>query len=95
MIAFLFNFILIIIFIAFIVVCVVAYRIYRSFHNLKRKFTSGFKTEDNTTDRGWQQSSRSTWSDDETIIDRRTPDEVNRKIFAKNEGEYVDFEEVK
>ena len=57
MIAFLLNFILIIIFVAFIVVCVVAYRIYRSFHNIKKKFTS--------------------------------------KIFSKNEGEYVDFEEEK
>lgn len=29
-----------------------------------------------------------------TIIDHRTPEKVNQKIFQKDEGEYVDFEEV-
>lgn len=28
-----------------------------------------------------------------TIIDKRNPEYANRKIFAKDEGEYVDFEE--
>ena len=28
-----------------------------------------------------------------TIIDDRTPDKVNKKIFEKNEGEYVDYVE--
>ena len=41
MLAFLLNFILIIVFVAFVIVCVTAYRIYRSFHNIKRKFTAG------------------------------------------------------
>ncbi len=31
----------------------------------------------------------------DTIIDNRDPNEANRKIFGKNDGEYVDFEEVK
>lgn len=95
MIAFLLNFILIIIFVAFIVVCVVAYRIYRSFHNIKKKFTSGFKTNADRQDNTWQNSGSSSWNNDETIIDRRSPDEANRKIFSKNEGEYIDFEEEK
>lgn len=95
MIAFLLNFILIIIFVAFIVVCVTAYRIYRSFHNIKKKFSSGFKTNAGSQDNTWQGGGSSSWNDDETIIDRRSPDEANRKIFSKNEGEYVDFEEVK
>lgn len=95
MIAFLLNFILIIIFVAFIVVCVVAYRIYRSFHNIKKKFTSGFKTNANQAGSSWHGTGSSSWNNDETIIDRRSPDEANRKIFSKNEGEYVDFEEEK
>ena len=30
-----------------------------------------------------------------TIIDGRAPEQASRKIFAKGEGEYVDFEEEK
>ena len=92
MIAFLFNFILAILFIAFIVVCVVAYRIYRSFHNIKKKFSSGFGETKSSF--GRQQTDNMSYSD-EVIIDRRRPDEVNRKIFSKNAGEYVEFEEEK
>lgn len=29
----------------------------------------------------------------DTIIDQRTPEEANQKIFNKNEGEYVEFDE--
>lgn len=90
MFAFLINLILLIIFVAFIIVCVTAFRIYRSLHNIKRKFNSAS---------GRNGSSRQQYGgrtdDDEVIIDRRTPDEANRKIFSKNEGEYVDFEEKK
>ena len=90
MLAFLLNFILLIIFVAFVIVCVTAYRIYRSFHNIKRKFTSG-----NGQRQTKQQWSGGQTTDDEVIIDRRSPDEANRKIFSKSEGEYVDFEEEK
>ena len=43
---------------------------------------------------------RSTEYDDgvvveEELYDERSPRQANRKIFAKDEGEYVDFEEVK
>ena len=31
----------------------------------------------------------------EVVEDRRTEDEINRKIFTREEGEYIDFEEVK
>lgn len=30
-----------------------------------------------------------------TVIDQRSPEQAGRKIFSKNEGEYVDFEEEK
>ena len=30
----------------------------------------------------------------DVIEDRRTEDEINRRIFTQDEGEYVDFEEV-
>ena len=31
----------------------------------------------------------------EVVEDRRTEDEINRKIFTREEGEYIDFEEEK
>lgn len=100
MIAALLNFLFIILLGIFIVVGVVAYKIYRTFHSVKKQF-KGFRGQDNGNgqDRqqygqGWQQY-RQTSGDDEIIIDQRTPDEMNRKIFSKNEGEYVDYEEEK
>lgn len=32
---------------------------------------------------------------DEELYDERSTHEINRKIFSKDEGEYVDYEEVK
>ncbi len=32
---------------------------------------------------------------EEELYDERSPHQANRKIFAKDEGEYVDFEEEK
>lgn len=34
-------------------------------------------------------------SDDEMLYDSRSTEDRNKKIFAKEEGEYVDYEEVK
>ena len=33
-------------------------------------------------------------NDEETVVDQRTPQEANKKIFTKDEGEYVDFQEI-
>lgn len=93
MIAALLNFLFIILLGIFIVVGVVAYKIYRTFHSVKKQF-KGFRGQDNGNGQDRQQY-RQTSDDDEIIIDRRTPDEMNRKIFSKNEGEYVDYEEEK
>lgn len=107
MIAALLNFLFIILLGIFIVVGVVAYKIYRTFHSVKKQF-KGFRGQDNGNGQDRQQYGqgrqqyrqgrqqyRQTSDDDEIIIDRRTPDEMNRKIFSKNEGEYVDYEEEK
>ncbi len=93
MIAALLNFLFIILLGIFIVVGVVAYKIYRTFHSVKKQF-KGFRGQDNGNGQDRQQY-RQTSGDDEIIIDQRTPDEMNRKIFSKNEGEYVDYEEEK
>ena len=90
MIAFL-NFILVILLVVFIVDRVVPSPIYRSFSNLKRRFTTGF----GGAARGGQGGRGASSATDEVIIDRRAPGEAGRKIFSKDEGEYVDFEEEK
>jgi uncharacterized membrane protein len=72
-----------------------------------KRMTKQFRNGTNHTNRRQQQSSaagstkrRSAEYDDgvvveEELYDERSPRQANRKIFAKDEGEYVDFEEVK
>lgn len=72
-----------------------------------KRMTKQFRNGTNHTNRSQQQSSaagstkrRSAEYDDgvvveEELYDERSPRQANRKIFAKDEGEYVDFEEVK
>lgn len=72
-----------------------------------KRMTKQFRNGTNHTNRRQQQSSaagstkrRSAEYDDgvvveEDLYDERSPRQANRKIFAKDEGEYVDFEEVK
>ena len=72
-----------------------------------KRMTKQFRNRTNRTNRRQQQSSaagstkrRSAEYDDgvvveEELYDERSPRQANRKIFAKDEGEYVDFEEEK
>lgn len=72
-----------------------------------KRMTKQFRNGTNHTNRRQQQTSaagstkrRSAEYDDGVIVeeelyDERSPRQANRKLFAKDEGEYVDFEEVK
>lgn len=72
-----------------------------------KRMTKQFRNGTNHTNRRQQQTSaagstkrRSAEYDDgvvveEELYDERSPRQANRKIFAKDDGEYVDFEEVK
>lgn len=72
-----------------------------------KRMTKQFRNGTNHTNRRQQQNSaagstkrRSAEYDDgvvveEELYDERSPRQANRKIFAKDEGEYVDFEKVK
>lgn len=72
-----------------------------------KRMTKQFRNRTNGTNRRQQQNSaagstkrRSAEYDDgvvveEELYDERSPRQANRKIFAKDEGEYVDFEEEK
>ena len=58
-----------------------------------------FKGDPNRTARSQQENQRSSTRRTTqtafgvTVIDDRTPDEANKKIFEKDEGEYVDYVE--
>lgn len=79
--------------------------IYLRVKRMTKQFHNGTNT--NHTNHRQQQSSatsstkrRSVEYDDgvvveEELYDERSPHQANRKIFAKDEGEYVDFEEEK
>lgn len=72
-----------------------------------KRMTKQFRNGTNRTNHHQQQNSaagstkrRSAEYDDgvvveEELYDERSPRQANRKIFAKDEGEYVDFEEEK
>lgn len=71
-----------------------AYRFYRKIHSTIKQFNrqmggsdrQGQRSHDDRTAR------QTTTQTGDTIIDNRSPREVNQKIFGKDEGEYVDYE---
>lgn len=67
---------------------------YGTYHNTRNKAYSN--TNEQTSNKEYTSSRQSTTTPTgEVIEDRRTEDEINRKIFTQEEGEYVDFEEEK
>ena len=76
------------------------YGIYRKLHDATKQFRdfSNSQSSNAYSQSSASQSSASqssTTPTGEIIEDRRTEDEINRKIFTQEEGEYVDYEEVK
>lgn len=57
----------------------------------------GYQQQQRSQRRSQQRSQQRTnnASADETLYDSRSSEDRNKKIFAKEEGEYVDYEEVK
>lgn len=66
----------------------VIYKVRNHTKNFFRQADDAMNSQRNTTQR------TSTTPDGETIIDQRDPETANRKIFDKDEGEYVKFKEV-
>lgn len=80
--------------------------IYLRVKRMTKQFRNGTNTRQTNTHRQQQSSAtgstkrRSAEYDDgvvveEELYDERSPRQANRKIFAKDEGEYVEFEEEK
>ena len=72
-------------------------------HYSSKKQNSVHFDDDYFKGKGWQRSTgkqqqqqrRTTrTADGVTIVDNRDPNAANKKIFAQDEGEYVDFKEV-
>ena len=57
----------------------------------------GFQQQQRSQHRSQQRTQRrsNAASADETLYDSRSTEDRNKKIFAKEDGEYVDYEEVK
>lgn len=57
----------------------------------------GYQQQQRSQHRSQQRAQQRTnnASADETLYDSRSSEDRNKKIFAKEEGEYVDYEEVK
>lgn len=53
----------------------------------------GFQQQQRSQQRSQRRSNAA--SADETLYDSRSTEDRNKKIFAKEDGEYVDYEEVK
>jgi hypothetical protein len=85
---FLLKFILIIFLIGLVAVLVMAYKGIRLFRKMTGQGGFGPRQQQKSN------TYRSTQTHEGvTIEDRRSPDEVNKKIFAPGEGEYVDYTE--
>ncbi|ETD16014.1 MULTISPECIES: DUF4834 family protein [Prevotellaceae] len=82
------NFILLVFIAIVLIIALFAYRLYSQIHqaadNFRRQMNKHHHHSSHT---------HSEAGDEETIIDRRTLQEANKKIFSKDEGEYVDYQE--
>lgn len=65
-------------------------RIFSFFRNVQGNQTATGNTAGRHTRNGARQT---TTRSGEVIIDRRDPDKASQKIFTKDEGEYVDYQE--
>ncbi|RRD02321.1 DUF4834 family protein [Prevotella sp. OH937_COT-195] len=82
------NFILILGFVIIVAASLLFFFLYRKVNKFFRSF--GKSTEHNGRHRG----GGNTYGNKSGIIDVRTPEQANRKIFKEGEGEYVDFTEI-
>ncbi|MDY4731835.1 MAG: DUF4834 family protein [Prevotella sp.] len=86
----LFKFLLLIFIAVLITGALIAFRIYRSFRNITDRFKGGNGSQ--TARPGYDQRNSNT---KEHVVDHRNPHTAKQKIFKDEEGEYVDYEEVK
>lgn len=91
----LFGFILIIIIAVFIIGVSIIGSILRAVFGFGRRSTSNTHTYTTASERQQQQNSQKREEEEENITENDFQSRRHKKIFAKDEGEYVDFEEIK
>lgn len=87
---FLIKFIFLLFIAFFIFILLTAFRFISTFRSNMNKFnrrSQGFSQQQ----QGHQQ--RRTYGQNDQVFDTREPQDANKKIFKKNEGEYVDYVE--
>ena len=84
---FIFKFILLLFIALFLFILVFAFRILNFFRNGINQYN---KQNGNNAGR---QGRNNSYDDDEKVIDTRNPEDAKKKIFTKDEGEYVDYTE--
>lgn len=92
MIAAFLQFVLLAVIVLLIIGGLTIFSLFRSFRDIAERAKDFFQGNSQTYNGG---NKRDNTYGDEVIIDKRTSDKAKRKIFADNEGEYVDFEEEK
>lgn len=84
------EFLLVVFLVTIAIVGFAVWRAWRRVHKAVNQFNSQFGT--GTQQEAPRQQRTTTTDSGETIIDTRSQEEVNQKIFSKDEGEYVDYE---
>ena len=69
--------------------------ILRALFGFGRRSTSNTRTYTTTNERQQQQNSQRREQEEESLTEDDFQPRRHKKIFAKDEGEYVDFEEIK
>ena len=83
---FIFKFILLLFIALFLFILIFAFRILNYFRNGMNQFKQNGNNEG-------RHNRNSAYGDDEKVIDTRNPEDASKKIFTKDEGEYVDYTE--
>ena len=79
----------------FAVIAFVVLKVYSGVHRLRQTLKKGGADGDgfSSEQRGAYGSRTTRTADGTTIIDQRAPSEAGKKIFAPDEGEYVEYSE--
>lgn len=88
---FILEFLLIVFLVAIAVAAFTIWRAWRRVHNAVNQFNQQFGSSAQQQNSSGQQHRTTTTDSGETIIDTRTEEQANQKIFGKDEGEYVDY----
>ena len=83
------SFILLFFIVCLFIIVVLGYTYLKKGIDTFRSILSGNNQRDTYNGNGRRHGSNGK----QTVIDRRSPEEANRKIIPSNEGEYVEFEE--